>query len=62
MIEKCGWKGKSHGGCKVHENQALVITNAHNATADDLREIIEMIKQDVYRNFDVKIEPEVNLV
>ena len=62
MIEKSGWKGKSHGGCKVHENQALVITNAGNAKALDLLEIIEMIKQDVYRNFSVNIEPEVNLV
>lgn len=62
LIEQCGWKGKSIGGCAVHENQALVIVNKGNANYTDITSIVKKIQDDVYLKFGVKISPEVNMV
>ena len=63
FIERCGWKGRQHGGAAVWEKQPLVIVNATgNATADDIAELEKEIIRSVHDRFSVTIEPEVEKI
>ncbi|MCP9612081.1 UDP-N-acetylmuramate dehydrogenase [Coprobacter tertius] len=62
LIDRCGWKGKIHGGAAVHDKQCLVLINKNNATSDDVVELSEEIKQSVKSNFNITITPEVNFI
>jgi UDP-N-acetylmuramate dehydrogenase len=59
LIEEAGMKGKSKGGAKVSEKHAGFIVNTGNATASDVKSLIEEIKQKVYQKFNVMLEEEV---
>lgn len=60
MIDKLGFKGFKHKGAAVHKNQALVIINeTGEATGSDICELAEIIKEKVFQNFYVLLEPEV---
>ncbi len=62
LIEALGFKGFSVGGAKVHERQALVITNTGTATATDIIELSEIIKKKVFDTTGITLEPEVIFV
>ena len=62
LIEQCGWKGKTHGGAQVWPKQALVIVNAHNATAQDIIDLAAAISASVKEKFNITINPEVNYI
>ena len=57
-----GWKGKSHGDAGMHDKQALVLVNHGNATGEELWDFAKEVKEDVYKNFNINLEPEVNLI
>lgn len=59
LIEESGMKGRSKGGAKVSEKHAGFIVNTGNATASDVRSLIEEIKEKVYQKFNVMLEEEV---
>ncbi|MCK9255639.1 MAG: UDP-N-acetylmuramate dehydrogenase [Bacteroidales bacterium] len=60
MIDKLGLKTFTHKGAAVHENQALVLINkTGKATGKDICELAEIIKEKVYQNFEIELEPEV---
>jgi UDP-N-acetylmuramate dehydrogenase len=63
LIEKAGWKGKNYKDAKVSDKHALIITNPKGkALAKDIKELAKKIKEDVYKKFKVKLEPEVQLM
>lgn len=51
LIEESGLKGYQIGGAKVSELHAGFIINTGEATANDILELIEIIKQKVYEKF-----------
>jgi UDP-N-acetylmuramate dehydrogenase len=58
MLEQCGFKGTEHYGLKLWHNHALVITNPHGASYDDLVKLVELIVRTVQDKFGVTLEPE----
>ena len=59
LIEDAGLKGKSIGGAQVSEKHAGFIVNKENATANDVKELINLIKNTVNEKFDIILEEEV---
>ena len=62
LIERCGWKGKALGRAAVHDRQALVLVNLGGATGADILALAQAIRQSVRTQFDIEIEPEVNVI
>ena len=59
MIEDAGLKGKSVGGAMVSEKHAGFIVNKNNASAEDIKKLIQIVKDQVYKKFNVMLEEEV---
>lgn len=59
LIEESGLKGKSIGGAQVSEKHAGFIINKGDATTKDICQLIEYVKEEVYKKFDVLLETEV---
>ncbi len=62
LIDECGLKGYSIGGAKVSDIHAGFIINTGNATAKDVLQLVEYIKEEVYKKFKKKIELEIEIV
>jgi UDP-N-acetylmuramate dehydrogenase len=62
LIAKSGLQGFAIGGARVSEKHAGFIVNAGGATADDVLKLIEHVKQTVYAQFGVALEPEVKVL
>ena len=62
IIDQCGWKGYRKNDAGVHENQALVLVNYGNANGEEIHSLAKDIMDDVYENFGIQLEPEVNLI
>lgn len=62
LISDCNLKGVSVGGAMVSEKHAGFIVNKGNATAKDVKELIEIIQNRVYENFGVMLKREVRFV
>lgn len=62
LIDECGLKGYKIGDAEVSKKHAGFIINNGNATARDVLELIEYIKQKVYKKFNIQIEMEVEIL
>ena len=62
LIEKCGWKGYREGEIGVHDKQALVLVNHGMARGMDIRKLAMAIMRSVKKEFQIDLEPEVNMV
>lgn len=62
LIENAGLKGKRIGGAVVSPLHANFIINLGTATARDVRELIDLIRETVHQKFDVMLELEIELV
>jgi len=62
LIEKAGWKGKSAGKAAVHDKQSLVIINKGNASGQEIFRLSEMIAEDVFNKFNIRLEREVQVI
>lgn len=62
LIDECGLKGKSVGGAEVSTKHAGFVINKGNATANDVLSLIEIIKETVYKEKNIMLEPEVIFV
>ncbi len=62
LIEKTGLKGLRVGGAKVSEIHANFIINDGNATAKEIRALIELIKNAVFAYCGVILEEEVQYI
>ncbi|MCR4787536.1 MAG: UDP-N-acetylmuramate dehydrogenase, partial [Lachnospiraceae bacterium] len=59
LIMEAGLRGYTIGGACVSEKHCGFIINKGNATAADVYEVIEEVKERVKERFDVKLEPEI---
>jgi len=62
IIDQCGLKGFAAGGVEVSEKHANFIVNRHNGTAADVRSLIVHIQQEVFKQKNLLLEPEVVFV
>lgn len=62
LIEEAGLKGRSVGDAMVSEMHSGFIVNMGNASAQDILDLIEIVKKEVYDKFNVMLEPEVKIV
>ena len=59
LIEQCGLKGLSVGGAQVSEKHAGFIVNKGRATCKDIMELMALVRERVFRETGVTLEPEV---
>ncbi|RCW49937.1 MULTISPECIES: UDP-N-acetylmuramate dehydrogenase [unclassified Halanaerobium] len=62
LIEKAGMKGYQIGGAQVSTKHAGFIVNKGNATSDDIINLIEKVKEEVYKISGVRLEVEPRLL
>ena len=63
LIENSGInKGDASGGARISSKHVLALTNAGNATAEDLCDLARRVQQSVRKTFAIELSPEVNLV
>lgn len=62
LIEKAGLKGKQIGGAKISEVHGNFIINTGNATAKDVKDLIDLIKKTVKDKFNIELEEEIRYV
>lgn len=62
LIDECGLKGYKIGGAEVSTKHAGFVVNNGNATSKDILDLIKHIKEEVYKKFNVNIEPEIQIV
>ena len=59
LIEEAGLKGCSVGGAQVSEKHAGFVVNTGNATSHDVYDLMMHVRNTVYRNSGVFLEPEI---
>ena len=62
LVEAAGLKGTRIGGAQVSPMHANYFVNTGNATAADVRALIERTQREVEQQFGVRLEPEVKLI
>jgi UDP-N-acetylmuramate dehydrogenase len=62
IIDELGFKGESVGGAKVSEKHAGFIVNCDNATAQDVKLLINKIKNRVYLEKGIRLEEEIKYI
>lgn len=62
LIDECGLKGYSIGGAQISEKHAGFIVNTGNATAKDVIDLVEFVKQQVLEKFNKTIELEIEII
>lgn len=62
IIEGCGLKGKCIGGACVSDKHANFIINTGNAKANDVEELINLIKTEVMLQKEIDLVPEVRII
>ena len=59
LIEECCLKGKIVGDAMICKKHANYIINLNKATADDVLYLIDIVKNNVYKKFNIELEEEV---
>ena len=62
MIEECGLKGLRIGGAVVSEKHANFILNDKKASATDIEDLIELVRDTVYKKTGITLEREVKII
>jgi len=62
LIEQCGLKGLTYGGAMVSTKHANYIINYNKATANDVIELVKIIKKTVLEQKEIELNMEVKLV
>ena len=62
LIDECGLKGYSIGGAQISKKHAGFIVNTGNATAKDVIDLVEFVKQQVLEKFNKTIELEIEII
>ena len=59
LIESCGLKGTRHGGAVISDMHANFILNDRDGTADDIKALIEIVRERVLDEHGIRLETEV---
>lgn len=59
LISEAGLKGVSFGGALVSPKHPNFIVNVLDATANDVKSLISLVKNEVYKKFKIKLEEEI---
>ena len=62
LIDKTGLKGFQIGGARVSDKHAGFIINTGNASAKDVLELMEAVRQKVFEAHKIMLEPEVRVL
>jgi len=62
LIDQAGLKGTKIGGAQVSEKHANFIVNIHNATAQDVQQLIELIQQKIKEKFNISLDLEIFII
>ena len=62
LIEQVGLKGKTIGGAQISTKHANFIVNINNASSDDIKKLIELIKKEIKENYDIDLKCEQEIV
>lgn len=62
LIDECGLKGYKIGGAQISEKHAGFIINTGNATAQNVIDLINYTKEQIYNKFGKKIETEIEII
>lgn len=62
LIQDAGMRGYQVGGAQVSEKHCGFVINRGEATASDICKVIEDVKAEVWKQFQVTLEPEVKMV
>lgn len=62
LIDQCGLKGFSVGDAQVSEKHAGFLVNKGKATAEDMRRLMDLVRERVLRETGVELEPEVKFL
>ncbi len=62
LIEEIGYKGKSIGGAQVSEKHANFIINTGNATGEEVKELINDIKNKIKEEYNIELKVEQEFV
>ena len=62
LIDEAGLKGLSVGDAEVSIKHSGFIINKGNASAKDVLELVEKVKEEIYKKFNKKIELEVEII
>lgn len=61
LIEECNLKGYRYGGAEISSKHANFIINKDNATASDIKYLIDMAKKKVYDKYNINLKMEQEL-
>jgi UDP-N-acetylmuramate dehydrogenase len=62
LIEACGLKGHTIGGAQISEKHANFIVNLGNATANDIQQLISLMRNKVKEKFGISLQQEVRVL
>lgn len=62
LIEACGLKGYQIGGAQISEKHANFIVNIHNASSENIIDLMVLAKQKVKEKFGIDLEQEVKIL
>ena len=62
LIDECGLKGKTIGGAMVSTKHAGFIINENKATAEDVIELCNLVKEEVKGKFNKNLELEIEII
>ncbi len=62
LIEEAGLKGRRIGDAQVSDIHANFIVNIGNATADDVLKLIDLVRGEVLKRYDIQLELEVQIL
>lgn len=62
LISECGLKGKKIGGAQIAEKHPNFILNVDNASFEDITKILSLVKEEVLKKFNIKLEEEIIIV
>ena len=62
LIESCGLKGRRIGGAQVSEKHANFIVNTGDATAADIENLINEVRETVRQQTGIDLHPEVRII
>jgi UDP-N-acetylmuramate dehydrogenase len=62
LIQQCGLKGRRVGGAQVSEKHANFIVNTGGATAADIENLIDAVRETVRQQTGIDLHPEVRII